>query len=177
MEISPHFYLMNGSRLISVMKWCLAMMLILSMLNVQASPCSCIGEANPKQALKAADRVFRGKVIHVEAFDVPVTSFGSDSNHKVPFKRYTIQIQKMLKGKILRRQIAVITGVGHGDCGFNFTEGKEDIIYATWRTQFLNDEPTVRRFLYTGICTRTTDDVEGEVKAIEAGDVSISKRK
>ncbi len=153
------------------------MMLILHMPNVQASPCSCVGEANPKQALKSADRVFRGKVLRVEAFDVPVTLFGSDSKHTVPFKRYTIQIEKMLKGKILRRQIAVTTGVGHGDCGFNFTEGKEYIIYATWRTQFLNDEPTVRRFLYTDICTRTTDDVEAEMQAIGAGNVSISNRK
>ncbi len=160
---------MNGSRLISVMKWCLAMMLILHMPNVQASPCSCVGEANPKEAFEAADRVFRGKVLRVEAFDVSVTLFGSDSNHKVPFKRYTIQIERILKGKILRRQIAVTTGVGHGDCGFNFTEGKEYIIYATWRTQFLNDEQTVRRFLYTDICTRTTDDVEDELKAIGAG--------
>ncbi len=154
-----------------------AFALLISILApMQAKPCSCIGEANPKQALKAADRVFRGKVLRVEAFDVPVTLFGPDSNHKVPFKRYTIQIQKMLKGKMLRRQIAVITGVGHGDCGFNFTEGKEYIIYATWRTQFLNDEPTVRRFLYTDICTRTTKDVEDEMKAIGAGNAGVSNR-
>jgi hypothetical protein len=73
----------------------------------------------------------------------------------------------MLKGKLLRRQIAVITGVGHGDCGFRFAVGKEYIIYATWRTQFLNDEPTVRKFLYTDICTRTTDLVGEEMVAIQ----------
>lgn len=135
---------------------------------VQGAPCTCVGQAAPKVALQESDRVFRGKVLRMEVVMIPVILDGLQVGPQIRVHRYTVQVQSRIKGRTLPKQITVFSGEGGGDCGFRFVIDKEYVIYGHWRTQFLNDTPVGKRFLYTDICTRTTGEVEDELGAIRA---------
>lgn len=104
----------------------------------------------------------------MEVLTIPVTLDGLQVGPRIRAHRYTLQVQSRIRGRMLPKQLTVVTGEGGGDCGFRFVIGKEYVIYGNWRTQFLADSPAGKRFLYTDICTRTTGEVEDELGAIRA---------
>jgi hypothetical protein len=143
-----------------------AILLAFAMLPSLASACSCIGVEEPNAARKAADLVFVGRVTDVETFGLPIDAEFGNNGDSVFFNRITVQVDRRLKNGFLRRQFELVTGIGGGDCGFPFFVGKEYFVYGHWRNQLLNDGPKMRRFLWTDICTRTTDQIEGELVAL-----------
>ena len=70
--------------------------------------------------------------------------------------RYELLLLTSFKGHLTNDTVSIITGFGHGDCGYNFEVGKEYIVYA-------NDEinigygkiKKVPNTFETNICTRT----------------------
>ncbi|HEV2298749.1 MAG TPA: hypothetical protein VGR72_09560 [Candidatus Acidoferrales bacterium] len=58
----------------------------------------------------------------------------------------TIQVLRMFRGKLIG-SVTVLTGIGTGDCGYDFETGKEYLVYAS------NVDDGV---LFTSICTGTT---------------------
>lgn len=129
--------------------------------------CSCIGEATVKQELKRSDVVFTGKVISKKIIDTRSPTDTLMQGLKMYMAEYTLQVSTIFKGKIKQDTITIITGVGGGDCGFNFEIGTEDIVYSSFENKYYPHGNTVSKFLYTNICKRTrlaTDTAE--IKAL-----------
>ena len=126
--------------------------------------CSCIGEATVKQELKRSDVVFTGKVISKKIIDLTDTLIPAMKIQKAEFK---LQVSTVFKGKIKQDTVTIITGVGGGDCGFNFEIGNEYIVYSSFENKYYPQGNTVSKFLYTDICrlTRLATDT-AEIKAL-----------
>jgi hypothetical protein len=95
---------------------------------------------------------YDGKIIH-DVFDSRRLRFG-------------FMVSRVFKGVRRVDTVFVITGMGHGDCGFPFVTGSRYLVYASHHTHEAMREPKRKRYLYTDTCTRTTWDVAAEVEAI-----------
>jgi hypothetical protein len=132
-----------------------------------AYACSCIGgKANVKNAFKKNDVVFIGKVINKEIMTIPYTPLGLNTG--VDFYKYkiTFMVEKIYKGKIDTNFVEVMTGIGGGDCGYDFDIGKSYVVYAERRSKHYNGDLNINIYLYTHVCSRTTDNVESEKEKI-----------
>jgi hypothetical protein len=140
------------------------LILILVVYSSVAYCCSCIGEATIKQELKRSDVVFIGKVIAKKVINTTDTLMPAIIIQKAEYK---LQVSIIFKGKIKQDTIIVVTGLGGGDCGFNFEVGNEYIVYSSFENKYYPQGNTVNRFLYTDICRRTrlATDME-EIKAL-----------
>lgn len=112
-------------------------LLVISSLPFVKTPtafaCSCVKPGDPREELEKSTAVFSGKVLDVNRDSVGYA-------YKVSF-----DVEKIWKG-VSRKTVVISTGLGGGDCGFEFTEGEIYIVYA-----YGNDV----EFLSTGICSRT----------------------
>lgn len=102
-------------------KLLLAVFVFAALFTAQVQPayaCSCVIPGTPEEELEKSDAVFRGEVAKIESAD-----YGYD---------VTILVTEILKG-LEENTIAtyVHTGMGGGDCGFNFEEGKVYLVYAS----------------------------------------------
>ena len=84
-------------------------------------PCGCIGQESIKDAIKRADVVLVGKMIKEQTFIYDSIS----STSKLYKNKVYFLAEYSYKGKIKSDTIEVITGIGGGDCGFDFIKGKE----------------------------------------------------
>jgi hypothetical protein len=126
--------------------------------------CTCIGEATFKKEYKRSNVVVTGKILEKRIITI------NDSLMpliKIQKAEYTVQITKVYKGNIKDSVIKIITGLGGGDCGFEFNKGNEYIIYCSYENKYYEQGETVNKFLYTDICRRTrlTNDEE-EIKLL-----------
>jgi hypothetical protein len=129
---------------------------MLSQLQILA--CGCLGESSHKMEIKKSDIIFSGKVLDKKDFFV-VDSF---TGIKINMVRYYAIVNRVFKGRLKQSQIEVVTGVGNGDCGFNFEVNKSYIIYIDCKDKFYAKGQKVTKFLYTDICkkTRVMNDIE-----------------
>jgi len=129
--------------------------------------CSCIGEATVRQELKRSDVVFTGKVISKKVIDTKSPTDKLMQGLKMYMAEYKLQVSTVFKGKIKQDTVTIITGVGGGDCGFNFEIGNEYIVYSSLKNKYYPQGNSVSKFLYTDICRRTrlATDTE-EIKAL-----------
>ncbi len=109
--------------------------------------CSCMSEEPPDVAFKNMEAVFIGKVISIENNSVYEEtengfSYTSASNIQVKFEIIT-----SYKGDRAEQTI-INTGVGGGDCGYEFILGKKYVVYAYFRDKG-------KKELATNICVRT----------------------
>lgn len=109
--------------------------------------CSCLSGSTEASiaSIKRSDLVVKGKIIAVTLFDEYDTVGQTSAN--IPFdiskngyllrklKRYTLVVENRYKTPArLKDTIEIITGIGDGDCGFQFQVGGEYIVFATsWR--------------------------------------------
>jgi len=121
--------------------------------------CNCIGEATFKQEFKRSDVVIMGKIIDRKIIQIKDTLMPLI---KIQKAEYTIQATRLYKGKIKDTLIKVITGLGGGDCGFEFMIGNEYVVYCSYENKYYEQGNIVNKFLYTDICRRTrlTNDKE-----------------
>lgn len=85
---------------------------------MQAQPayaCSCVMPGTPEEETEKSDVVFNGTVTEVES-----SGYGYD---------VTFQVNEALKG-VEDTAVTIHTGQGGGDCGFEFKEGEEYLVYA-----------------------------------------------
>ncbi len=68
-----------------------------------------------KKELKEVDQVFRGRVIAVNLRAYPIS--------------YEFEVLKVWKGK-RKRKVTITSGIGSGDCGMNFENGQEYLVFA-----------------------------------------------
>ena len=147
--------------------------LLYTFYSVSVYCCSCIGESKLKSAIKSSDYIFIGSVIDINHKAV-VDTFIVDELDSLYFldtmyvNEITFRIVTLYKGKKRSEEIKIITGLGSGDCGFEFDNGKEYIVYSYYQYKpDAYDEKTRYRFLYTDICSRTRLSTSGaEVKVL-----------
>jgi hypothetical protein len=106
-----------------------------------AMACSCTRPGSAKIGLRLSDAVFLGDVLTVR-----------DSVQKMPnggarkFLIASVRVKEAWKGVCADTVVTMFTGYGGGDCGYEFEQGGEYLIYA--------HGPRLG-FLITSICTRT----------------------
>lgn len=138
---------------------------------IRTQACTCISEEDVKHARNHADVVFVGKVVKAEKLEV-ISKEVEVTNFKEPVMRYTLQVERWFKGRIATEEVVVYTGMGGGDCGYDFELNKRSIVYAKRNDvmveRFNADVPLSGRGIYwTNICTRTGIFDEDEAKLLE----------
>jgi hypothetical protein len=114
--------------------------------------CTCIGECTFEKEYKRSSVILTGKIF------LKKTIIAKDSLMpliKIQRAEYTIRVTKLYKGKIETNLLKIITGMGGGDCGFEFRKGSEYIIYCSYENKYYEQGEIVNRFLNTDICRRT----------------------
>jgi hypothetical protein len=134
--------------------------------------CSCIGEESVKTAFRKYDVIVTGKVLNIENMSVQDNKDLYPDNRKsrvfnFHFKKVTLEVMELYKGKIKKEIIEITTGQGRGDCGFPFQLGETYLIYSSFENTYFEQGEKVPNYLYTNICTRTTSDFNMESAAIK----------
>jgi len=115
----------------------------------EAAACSCLEPGPPAEALQQADAVFAGRVVAVERADQEV------AGHHLQRRKVTLDVATVWKGcgdgepLAEARRVVLWTGLGGGDCGYDFEPDASYLVYAYAAGD--GEE----RFLTTGICSRT----------------------
>ena len=130
--------------------------------------CSCIGKFKIRNEIAKHELIFSGKVLSKNEFPVE----DSLSGIKLWNVEYEFEVKYIYKGEIVTDKVKVITGLGNGDCGFNFVLGKTYIVYSDFDDELISGEKRLR-FVTTDICTRTQEYSAKEDKKIRR----IVKRK
>jgi hypothetical protein len=138
---------------------------LLLLFSIDVFACTCIGKSTVKGALSQSDVVFSGRILSVNFFTVVDDNLPS----KYQFKKaeYLVLVKKIHKGDIVSDTLRVITGLGHGDCGIQFSIGFEYIIYSSYSNKHFEDGRTISPFLKTSICTRTMRYNKKELRKIK----------
>jgi mevalonate kinase len=142
---------------------------ILTSYNIIA--CECIIIKSIQKEFINADYVLTGKIISIEFVQIlnnngkKTKILTSEFRDELDiFKgrvlaKITVETTETLKGKKRKKEKIIYTGSGGGDCGFNFKEGEEYLIYAfkdSWGTKELRESNRkYKNALYTDTCTRT----------------------
>jgi hypothetical protein len=105
-----------------------------------AFSCSCAPKPSVGKALSQADAVFVGRVIAWHNATIETAPGHSSSGYSFAF-----EVEKLFKGA-RASEVAVLTGIGRGDCGYPFQVGEQYLVYAFYTKEGLE----------TNICTRTT---------------------
>lgn len=101
--------------------------------------CSCAELPSAEEEFERSQAVFRGKVMDVRE----KRSLNGELAKSVLF-----EVESIWKG-IKQSQVIIITGLGGGDCGFNFIEGQTYLVYASESTMY------GEKSLVTTVCNRT----------------------
>lgn len=151
----------------------------------KATACSCIGESTVEGGYKNADMVTTGKIITVETKWLPDSArmkrmvelgFPADSLDKrligYYLKKALVKVDKVYKGDSIPDTLTIYTGMGGGDCGFQFNEGQKYIIYGDTNSYFggfFRDQKILsgRDVYWTNICTRTQVHNGKEIRELE----------
>ncbi len=92
-----------------------------------ASACSCIAITDPLQHYENANMVFVGTVVRGNSHGASLE--GPMKPGAFPFRTFEFTVSNVLKGAA-RSPVTIKTGLGGGDCGYNFTVGTEYLVYA-----------------------------------------------
>ena len=138
------------------MKATILCLLLAVAIQTAALSCSCGPRPAVAEAFAEADAVFAGRCISAKLLP------GGDKDF--PFERcqFIFEVTRTWKGTAEKKQITVETGVGGGDCGYQFAIGSFYILYC-------NEGDGV---LHTNICARTCDldpgwRTEAEMKQLD----------
>ena len=127
--------------------------------------CTCIGDVTVREEVKRSDVIVIGKVLSKKILTITDSIFPTK---QVYFADYSVYVLRNYKGKTVGNTIRVVSGVGGGDCGFEFETGGAYIIYCSYKDRYYPLGDGVDRFLYTNICRRTKEATNvSEVKAVE----------
>ncbi|MEN2767878.1 hypothetical protein [Ornithinibacillus xuwenensis] len=96
--------------------------------------CSCVEPQSVQDELERSSVVFRGKVMEM-----------NDVNYS---KKVLFNVKEIWKG-FEESQTIIKTGMGGGDCGFEFKTGQEYLVYARGMNEYGD-------YYSTGICDRTS---------------------
>lgn len=151
-----------------MLKHALVLALSLTLIAPATKACTCIGQEDVKQARKHSDVVAVGRVIGGERL---VITIADDTMLTSVVMRYTILVERSFKGRIRGDTLVVYTGLGSGDCGYEFERDQCYVIYGN-RDPHYNLKRTAstplygKNIIWTDICTRTRPYDESEIKTL-----------
>lgn len=142
-----------------IMRFHLIFIGILTICGHPVLACSCIGESSVKQSVKGSDLVVIGRVLSGDKFtEVDSTwLFGKDSsgnNRYFSYNKmhYIVLVTTKFKGTFHGDTISIRTGMGGGDCGYQFNIGGDYIIYGYKNSERLSAQQIE---FTTNLCSRT----------------------
>jgi hypothetical protein len=114
----------------------------------------------PCQSAWQFDSVFTGTVEEIDDPGLPIVPRGAapPAPGQFPQRKVRFRIAEVFRGTDpSEREIVIETGLGGGDCGYNFQRGRDYIVYASKRPGGA---------LSTGICspTRLSEDAAADLK-------------
>jgi len=117
--------------------------------------CNC-RERDFNEEIKNSNLIFVGKVINLSIIKIDPKN-KLEFNVPLYYKKVEFLIEKIYKGKRKCETIIIYTGLGNGDCGFNFIINTSYIVYCDKKNKDFNSNvfDKVRNFYYTSICNRT----------------------
>ncbi len=118
---------------------------VLTMGSARPSACSCIGPIVACESAWTTDAIFVGKVLKIGLATEPAERF------VFRIKPVQFAVVEAFKGAEVG-ELTVTTGLGGGDCGYDFQPNQTYLVYAHRNPQ--------TRVLSAGICSRTAS-VEG----------------
>jgi hypothetical protein len=127
--------------------------------------CSCIGKKTVKDEISKSDVIFSGKILSRNI--VAINDSNLPSGLVLRNVEFIILITKIYKGQAINDTLRLITGVGGGDCGYEFEIGSEYIIYSLHSNKYFESGNKVDVFIYTDICTRTRRIDKKELRKIK----------
>lgn len=126
--------------------------------------CRCLVAENAKDELKNVDIALVGTIISREEIRVDDTLGVNQIVSRLEMK-FQLIVENTFKGTFSNDTVSIFTGMGGGDCGYNFVVGERYIVYADY--QNAEDSTAEKASLTTSICTRTQVYNEEEIKALE----------
>jgi len=124
------------------------------------------------------DLVFKGSVekidtvFYVDEGSLRANYSTRDSGTYFAGLMVLLNVNNIFKGDKSSKKIRIITGIGGGDCGYNFKAGKTYLVYANKQPYILidsfNDENKTsfkshdEVLFETNVCTGTTDQIKKE---------------
>lgn len=115
-----------------------------------AYACSCADGPTLREWIELADAIFAGRVISTERVGEMTRSW-VERTGRYPFTRVDLEVRLIWKGKVGPR-VVIGTGIGGGDCGFEFTRGRDYLVFGTGR--YPPSDPNDPA-LWTGLCEPT----------------------
>lgn len=103
--------------------------------------CSCIGPVPFEQAQNEADAVFEGEAME---FNV-LRTWSRGQPGYIERRRAVFEVRKVWKGP-REHSLVIETGIGGGDCGYDFVAGNFYVVYATTASDGT---------LHASLCSRT----------------------
>lgn len=155
-----NMFLKRGDDLKKIAPFFLSILIAMGAFPDVTSACKCAGVPSAESEFKRSKAVFSGKVLKIE--DKEVNDYLS--------KSILFEVTNTWKG-VEESQIIITTGQGGGDCGFDFTEGQEYLVYANESDMY------GEKSLITGICNRTNHmgSLMEDLKVLGAGQPPIKK--
>jgi Tissue inhibitor of metalloproteinase/Prealbumin-like fold domain len=108
----------------------------------KAQACSCAPSGPPCQAFWQADAVF---IATVKSKSIVPTQADGETKRGEQLVSVIFLVDEVYRGLLGGSDVEVFTGMGGGDCGFNFEKGRRYLVYAQ----------DYQNKLRTGICSRT----------------------
>ena len=128
-------------RVIPILSIIFICFLFLLSFPTNASACSCAELPSVEEEFERSQAVFSGRVVDVRE---------KRSIKGYQTKSVLFEVTNTWKG-VKQSQIIITTGQGGGDCGFNFKEGQEYLVYVNKSTMYGG------KTLVSTICDRTNE--------------------
>ena len=119
--------------------WACVVVLVLFSFAI-ANACDCVASGPPCEAFWTADAVFAATVRSKS-----IITIDSEVNRNEQQVAVKLLVEDVFRGGLGGNDVEVLTGMGGGDCGYNFVKGQRYLVYAHER----------RGRLYATICSRT----------------------
>jgi|GEM_PF-738685 len=129
---SSLIFMSSSSFMRSILIQLLIAFLSLLSWSANVAACSCVDTPSPCASFREAPVVFIGLVKEIHEELVDIESSGKTDTIRTSLTARFI-VETALKG-IDSREVDVVTGGGHGDCGYNFVSGESYLVYA-FRTE------------------------------------------
>ncbi len=106
-----------------------AILILTLFFSIASYACDCDGILIIEKAFKQSEKVFTGKIISVEPYNSKVYENGDETIEEYSNVKVMIELTNSFKGDS-NNMVEIITGIGGGDCGYDFIFGEEYLIFA-----------------------------------------------
>lgn len=106
-----------------------AILIFILLFSIGSYACDCDGILTIEKAYNQSETVFLGKIISVKPYNSKISKNGDEIVEEYSNIIVKIEITNTFKGSS-KNIVEIITGIGGGDCGYDFIVGEEYLIFA-----------------------------------------------